>query len=124
MECEICYDSFDNDDQRPLVLACKCRKVMCQSCVTRRLDSTARCPYCDIRWSVRNFLAQCREMTPRDMLETLQAAQQCKEADISHSQQHSALGSGELRTYYEQSVLAVMRKAEEKSAGQVNFNTT
>ena len=122
MECEICYDSFDSDDRRPLILACKCRKVMCQSCVIRRLDSTARCPYCDIRWSVRNYLSQCKEITPTDMLETLQGTQQFKEDETSQSQHHYTLGCGELRTYYEQSVLAIMRKAEEASADQVNFD--
>ena len=54
------------------------------------------------------------------MLEALQQDQQSKDAEILQPQKYYALGSGELRTYYENFVMEIMRKAEEKSAEQVN----
>ena len=121
MECEICYEPYDKEDRKPLTLACKCRKILCESCVTKRLNSTARCPYCGIRWSVRNYLSQCKDLTPQDVLQTLQQEQQSKDNEISQPQQYYALGSGELRAYYESSVIELMRKVEEKSAEQVTL---
>lgn len=120
MECEICFEPYDNGDRAPLVLACKCQKVMCLSCVLLRLQSTARCPYCSIRWSVRNYVTQCRDGTPSDMLERMLVAFQSKAPEIPHNRASSVLGSGELRNYYEKFLEENGRKAEEKSAEQVN----
>lgn len=124
MECEICFDTYDTGDRAPLILACKCRKVMCISCVNRRLDSTARCPYCDIRWSVRNFITQCKDITPPDILENLQSIHLAVAVDAPRPEIYSALGSGELRKYYEKSVRDIMLKAEEESADQVIIGCT
>lgn len=121
MECEICFESYDNEDRTPLVLACKCRKIMCLSCVLLRLKSTARCPYCSIRWSVRNYVAQCRDGTPSNLLDKLLLAFQAKEPEIPLIRASSVLGSGELRNYYEKFLEENGRKAEEKSAEQVNL---
>lgn len=119
MECDICVEQFDNQDRTPLQLACKCSKILCVSCITKRLNSTARCPYCNIRWSIRNFLQQCRGTTPRDMLEKLFDAHRMRvESQEGHS--HNNLGPGELRQYYEKSLLEARHRAEEESAGQVN----
>ena len=119
MECEICFELYDNEDRTPLVLACKCRKVMCLCCVTRRLDSTARCPYCDIRWSVRSYINQCRQITPSNMLIQLLDLQKSKGSETPHNEKYSNLGSGELREYYEMSVQNIIRKANENAAEQV-----
>ena len=119
MECEICFESYDNEDRTPLILACKCRKIMCLSCVLLRLKSTARCPYCSIRWSVRNYVTQCRDGTPSNLLEKLVLAFQAKEPEIPLTRSSSVLGSGELRNYYEKFLEDNGRKAEEKSAEQV-----
>lgn len=59
------------------------------------------------------------------MLEKLFDAHRIRiDSQIDHS--HTDLGPGELRQYYEKSLLEVKRRAEEESAGQVTtdlFNT-
>lgn len=122
MECEICFESFDSEERTPLVLACKCRKVMCHCCVTRRLDSTARCPYCDLRWSVRNYISQCKQITPTNMLSQLLDLQKAKVSETPHTEKYSNLGSGELRRYYEKAKQDIITKATEKAAEQVRLS--
>lgn len=67
-------------------------------------------------------MTQCRDGTPSDMLERMLVAFKIKEPEIPHNRASSVLGSGELRNYYEKFLEENGRKAEEKSAEQVNHN--
>ena len=68
---------------------------------------------------MRNYVTQCRDGTPSNLLDELLLAFQAKEPEIPLIRASSALGSGELRNYYEKFLEENGRKAEEKSAEQV-----
>ena len=121
MDCEICVESFD--DVEPMVLACRCRKTICRFCIIKRLNSTARCPFCDLRWSIRNFIQQCENVTPANhknqLLKTNDNDQWRRLEEQEKESKTSALGSGELRNYYEQSMEVIIKNAAVRSADQI-----
>ena len=68
LKCHICYDYYsdeENGETQPLILSCRCKLTLCRGCIVKRLATTALCPYCEQRWSIRNFIQQCELATPK-----------------------------------------------------------
>ena len=112
--CEVCFDDYNEDTKRPMTLYC-CKKIVCFECLESLGKSTSSCPWDRRRWTARNLILKCEEVTPSDLLSTLQ---QCGVDAFDDDQGHlhriqmnrmNGESEGLIRREYEESL-----KAEEE----------
>jgi hypothetical protein len=64
VNCSICDEPY-GEDRPPLLLACCKGCHLCEECLESHLKVSHKCPMlCSTRPSVRNFVSQCRKVTP------------------------------------------------------------